>query len=273
MKGESTVRPEYESDQANTPAQEEIPYEEFDISKFDFTVRDPGENPQPIPQPQSAEAKPKKTAPPPRREEPAPVGEEKKMFLGLPNYAAMDRRALRSKMRRYLRYALRPSGLYENLYESLWGLYLLGCSLFMSLFYLTVGLDWYHAELMNTGRLLAFVLTGGLMGGAASLVFVGLTALTAHLCREDAIRPFRLLSSVAGAWVFPSTILLVGLVLNFFGLSVSMSFGLIALLWWILSLGEVLKDLLGNRMFPILTLMIAWGSCLFWVISVTFRLK
>ena len=143
----------------------------------------------------------------------------------------------------------------------------------MALFYLLVGMDWAHADLISTGRLLFFVLTGGLLGGAAALVFVGMTAITARLCREDAIRPFRLLSSVAGAWVFPSLRLVFGLSLGCFGLSVSMSFGMMALLWWIFSLTELLRDLFGKRFLPILTLILLWSAALMTAISVTFGLK
>lgn len=261
---------------------EEELYEEFDISTFDFTIRDPGEDPLPPAEEPAAEPVKVEEAPSPKKErkkpreeeeeEPAP-GEEVRTAFGLPNFAAMDRRAWRNKLRRYLRYALRPSGLYENMSERLWAFFLGGNCLFMALFYLLVGLDWLHADLISGGRLVAFVLTGGLLGGAAALSFVGLTALTARLCREDAIRPFRLLSSVAGAWLFPAASLLFGLLLSFFGLSVSMSFGIMALLWWIYTLTEVLRDLLGKRYFSILTLIVLWGVALMSVISVTFRLK
>ena len=261
---------EYETDPRTEEQPAEALYEEFDISSFDFTVRDPGEASAEAPEP------PTPSVEPPKEEKPSPSPRslpEKKGWFGLPDYRALDRRALKNKLRRYLRYALRPAGLYENVHEPIWWMFLTGCCGFMALFYLLVGLDWMQADLISGGRLAAFVLTGALMGGAAALGFAMLTSLTARLCREDAVRPFRLLSSLAGAWVFPSLVLLLGLVLSLCGCAVSMSFGLMALLWWIFTLTEVLKDLFGPRYLPILTVTVLWGMALFGLISVTFTLK
>ncbi|MBO5222186.1 MAG: hypothetical protein J6C26_07715 [Clostridia bacterium] len=275
---------EFETETSVTP--EEV--DEFDFSNFDFTIHDPGEDPAPAtpaeepPLPREAEAplpsvKKKKKEHRKKKEEPLPeevssVEEPERRFFGLPNFAAMTRKQLLGKGRHYLRYALRPSGLYENLNEPLWGFFLLLNCLFGGLFYLLVALDWSHADLISAGRMWAFVLTGCLVGGAAALAFAGGTSLLAKIFGADAIRPFRMLSAVAGAAVCPAAVMGLGLILSLFGCSVSMSFGVIALLWWIFTLTEVLRDLLGKKYY-VLTFITLWGFALFALITVTFSLK
>lgn len=180
---------------------------------------------------------------------------------------------LRTKVKRYLRYALRPSALYENLPETFWSLFLGGTSLFMGVFYLLVGMDWHRASLISAGRLWAFVAVGLLVGATAALAFAGGTQILSLIIRKEPLRPFRVLSSVAGATIFPAAILLTGLLLGLFGAATSMSFGIIALLWWIFVLMEVLRDLFGPRYVPIVTFLSVWAFVLFVVISATFSLK
>lgn len=180
---------------------------------------------------------------------------------------------LRTKVKRYLRYALRPAALYENLPETFWSLFLGGSSLFMGVFYLLVGMDWHRASLISSGRLWAFVAVGLVVGATAALAFAGGTQILSLIIRKEPLRPFRVLSSVAGATVFPATILLTGLLLELFGVATSMAFGVIALLWWIFVLMEVLRDLFGPRYVPIVTVLSIWAFALFAVISATFSLK
>jgi len=250
-------------------------YEEFDISKFDFTIRDPGETPAPTPPPREEPPAPAKKTRSGRAPAPSPEPAED---LSSPAFSSEgwqgDRLSrLKVKARRYLRYALRPSGLYENISERFWWLFLLGACLFVGGFYLLVGMDWLHAGLISGGRTFAFVLTGCLVGGIGSLAFVGLSVLTAKLGREDAVSGLRMLSAVAGSAVLPSAVLLTGLIFGLFGLSVSLSFGVTALLWWIFSLAELLKNMFGPRYLLIVTQVTLWGFGIFSLITLTFSLK
>ena len=52
-----------------------------------------------------------------------------------------------------------------------------------------------------------------------------------------------------------------------------MSFGIVALLWWIYTLMEVLRDLFPDRFLPTLTFLTGWAFALFALMSVTFTLK
>lgn len=279
-------------------------YEEFDISKFDFSIADPGEDPAPpaeepqAPTPEPEPPEPEIAVPAEEPEIPAPQAQKgafsaEEELLDEPpvlprnkekrpkepqadptaNHPSIDRKILIRKAKRYLRYALRPSGLYENISESLWGIFLAGCCLFGCVFYLLIGLDWASAGLITPNRVWLLMLTGFLLGGTVSLAFAGGAALLAKLCKEDRLHPFRMLSAVAGAAVYPGVVLCLGLLLGLFGLSVSMSFGIVALLWWIFNLMEVLKDLLGNRFFPVVTFILLWGMGLFTLISATLMLK
>ncbi len=191
-----------------------------------------------------------------------------------PFFSPEQNEKILQKTKRYLRYALRPSELYENMQESLWILFLGGTSLFFGLFYLLVAMDWHQADLISTGRLWAFVFVGLLVGATAALSFAGGTQLLSRWIRKEPLRPFRLLSSVAGAALFPTAVLLFGLLIGLiFGAAVSMSFGVTALLWWIYTLMEVLRDLFPKRYGPILTFLTLWGAVVFIVISLTFVLK
>lgn len=274
-----------ESLERNEGSQEDL-YEEFDISKFDFSIADPweeessAENGQPEAKPQPAgedpafEAEPAaelaaEITPSPK----PPKKEEKERTLPAFSLPSVDRKTFLRKSRRYLRYALRPSGLYENISETLWWVFLLGCCLFGCAFYLLLGMDWASAGMIVSSRVPLLMLTGFLLGGTVSLAFVGGATMLAKLCKEDDLQPFRMISAVAGAAVYPSAVLLFGLFLGLFGLSVSMSFGVVALLWWIFNLMEMLKDLMGNRYFPILTFVILWSMGLFALITATFLLK
>lgn len=259
----------------------EAPYEEFDISKFDFTIRDPGENPAPAtPSPAPEREAPAASAPgfdfkpnsERKKKKPIPA-EVSEPLSSTESISDGPVSLLKIKGRRYLRYALQPAGLYENISESLWWLFLLGACLFFGGFYLLVGMDWLSAGLISAGRVWAFVLTGGLVGGIAALSFSGMAALTAKVSREDAVSPFRMLSAVAGSAVLPALLLGVGFLLSLFGLSVSLSFGVIALLWWIFSLTEMLKTLFAPRYLLIVSLITLWGFGLFALITVTFSLK
>lgn len=268
----------------------ETSYEEFDISKFDFTIRDPGEDPAPAPSAEPSRPAPAPEEPPRsgkgveggfdftpvwdgRKKKKSPPPEVSEPLSSTESISDGPVSLLKIKGRRYLRYALQPAGLYENISESLWWLFLLGACLFFGGFYLLVGMDWLSAGLISAGRVWAFLLTGGLVGGIAALSFSGMAALTAKVSREDAVSPFRMLSAVAGSAVLPALLLGVGFLLSLFGLSVSLSFGVIALLWWIFSLTEMLKTLFAPRYLLIVSLITLWGFGLFALITVTFSLK
>lgn len=277
-----------------------VSYEEFDISSFDFSIADPGEDTEETP-----------AVPTPGDTEPLPVSERESegssfktisekvsgkitgTFSGKssgkirqkgkrsdtdradsPAKFPISKETLQLKGRRYLRYALRPSALYENIGEVLWPLFLGGASLFMGVVYLLIGLDWYNADLIATSRLWAFALVGLLVGASAALSFAGGVQIVSLIIRKEKIRPFRVLSSVAGAAVFPSALLILGLLIQLiFGAAVSMSFGVMAILWLVYILMEVLRDFFGNRFLPNLTFLTAWGFLLFTVMSLTFSLK
>lgn len=281
---------EKETDALQTPTEdlpeiaplESFEYEEFDISTFDFTIHDPGEDPQPEsnPAPEAMpDPEPESPSQPERRiQKPKPEKRPRAPKEASPRPETirkpLTRQQLRSKSKRYLRYALRPTGLYENISEAYWPVFLLGACLFGGGLYLLAGMDWFRAGLISFGRMWAFVLAGLLVGGLATLVFAGCAALLARFCKMDDLRPFRLISATAGAAVFPACVLIVGLLTGLiFGVSVFISFGILALLWWIFFLMEVLRDLFAERNAATLTLMILWGLGLFTLISLTFSMK
>lgn len=273
-----------ESFEPNNQSADEV-YEEFDISKFDFSIADPWEEaPQEAETPTEPPAEEPAEAPEtpsfseelldlPLTPEKTPPAKEKRE-RSLPSFSfGVDKKTFLRKSRRYLRYALRPSGLYENISESLWWIFLLGCCLFGCAFYLLLGMDWASAGMIASARVPLLMLTGLLLGGTVSVAFAGGACVLAKLCKEDDLKPFRMISAVAGSAVYPAAVLLFGLFLGLFGLSVSMSFGVVALLWWIFNLMEMLKDLMGRRFFPILTFIILWSAGLFALITATFMLK
>ena len=252
---------------------EDFSYEEFDISKFDFTIRDPGEDPEPVSPP------PPKPVPEPPAKNERPKKEPKPVPVRAPKPAKESRRPLTRKQllgkgKRYLHYALRPMGVYEAISEAYWPAFLLGSCLFGGGLYLLAGMDWVRADLLTFGKMWAFVLAGLLVGGLAALAFAGGTALLARICHTDGVSPLRLLSAAAGAAVFPACLLIAGLLTGLlFGASVFVAFGTLALLWWIFSLTEFLKDLFGDRPAAVLTFIILWGIGLFSVVSLTFSMK
>ena len=177
--------------------------------------------------------------------------------------------------RRWMRYALRPSSLYDTVTERLYPLFLAGAMLFFGGFYLLIGLDWYFADLISAGRMWAFVCVGLLVGGTAALGFSAGTQGLSLLCRKERLRPFRLLSTVAGTCVYPSSLMILGLLIQLiFKASVSMSFGITAILWMITLLLDVLRDLFGEKhLFKSTVLIVVWGFILFLVMTLTFTLK
>lgn len=201
--------------------------------------------------------------PSPQQEEPQ---REKIQFTG---------GSFRQVSRRWLRYALRPSTLYDGVTELLAPLFLAGVMLFFGGFYLLIGLDWYFADLISMGRLWAFVVVGLLVGGTAALSFGAATQGLSLLCRKERIRPFRVISTVAGACVYPASLLIFGLLLQLiFHASVSMSFGIMAVLWLTYLLLDVLRDLFGEKnLFKSSALIVVWGFLLFLIMTLTFTLK
>lgn len=177
--------------------------------------------------------------------------------------------------RRWLRYALRPSGLYDGVTELLYPLFLIGVMLFFGGFYLLLGLDWYFAGLISVGRLFAIAAVGLLVGGAAATSFGGGVQGLSLLCRKERINPFRVLGTVAGACVYPASLLILGLLIRLiFNASVSMSFGVTAILWLLCSLLDVLRDLMGEKhLFKCVAFTVLWGFLLFLTMSLTFTLK
>ncbi len=177
--------------------------------------------------------------------------------------------------RRWMRYALRPATLYQNLPEWMWPAFLLGVMLFFGGFYLLLGLDWYFAELIAPGRLLAIVAIGFLVGGTAALAFGAGAQGLSLLCRKERLRPFRVLSAVAGACVYPALLLILGLLIQLiFHAAVSMSFGIVAILWLTYVLLDVLRDMFGEKhLFKSTVLTVLWGFLLFIIMTMTFTLK
>lgn len=282
-----------------SPASSDL-YEEFDISSFDFSIADPGEDsgdpPDATATDEAAPFSPEVSKTDPPTEErgfnpPSPresQGFPRKLFPKTSQKEVSDQKntpsshipfslskdTLRLKGKRYLRYALRPFALYENIGEILWPLFLLGAALFMGGVYLLIGLDWYQAELISAPRLWAFVLVGLLMGSSACLAFAGGAQIVSIMSRKEKLRPFRIISAVAGAATIPSALLILGLLLQLlFGAAVSMSFGILAVLWWIYILTEVLRELFGERFLASLTFLTLWSFLLFAMMSLTFSLK
>ncbi len=285
--------------------------EEFDIASFDFTVADPGEAPQPPrpereegnekpsvkrrlktfsssfsskveqmmeekPKPEKAEKTPPEKGKKPRKERvsfkekaPAPLTEESGPVWTLPKGSVAQ------ISRRWVRYALRPSSLYNNINEGMWPLFLGGIGLFFAALYLLIGLDWLFASLLSPARLWAILLVGALVGGASATLFALGVQVLSRLLKKEKIRPFRVLSSFAGACVCPSVLLVLGFLIQIiFKASVSMSFGVTALLWLTYTLVEVLRDLFGEKkLFFSTLLVILWGVVTFFMMTLTFTLK
>lgn len=207
--------------------------------------------------------------PPPSGSEPdQPVApeDEKVRFTG---------GSFRQVSRRWLRYALRPGTLYENISEKLWPLFLGLSMAFFGGFYLLLGLDWYFANLISVGRLFAIAAVGLLVGGIAAMAFAAGTLGLSMFCRKERLRPFRILSTVAGACVYPAFLLLTGFLIQvIFHVSVSMSFGITALLWFFYLLLDVLRELFGEKhLFKSTGFLVGWGFLLFLIMTLTFTLK
>ncbi len=288
---------------------------EFDISTFDFTIEDPGEieefsqmtsvsEPKPKPAEKNfslskissliSEKAEKLMEEKPREEKPKKekVFKEKpkkekavREFSPLSKIAAEEPEKTRSIQftggtfaqvsRRWLRYALRPSALYDGVTELLAPLFLVITMAFFGAFYLLLGLDWYFANLIAPGRLWGIVGVGLLVGGVAALSFgAGVQGLSLLLRREK-IRPFRVMGPVAGACVYPGALLLLGFLIQLiFRASVSMSFGITALLWLIYTLFEVLRDMFGEKnLVKSAAFTALWGFVLFLIMTLTFSLK
>ncbi len=181
----------------------------------------------------------------------------------------------RQVSKRWLRYALRPGTLCDGVSERLWPLFLAGVMAFFFGFYLLLGLDWYFAGLVSPGRLWAIAAVGPLVGGAAAMAFAAGTLALSVFGRKERIRPFRVMSGVAGACVYPGFLMLLGLLIQLiFRASVSMSFGMTALLWFCYLLLDVLRELFGEKhLFKSVVLLVVWGFVLFAVMTLTFSLK
>ncbi len=219
---------------------------------------------EPAAEPEFSEGKTKHPRQPlPLSEEP---GDEKVRFTG---------GTFRQVSKRWLRYALRPGTLCENVSEKLWPLFLAGVMAFFGGFYLLLGLDWYFAGLVSAGRLWAVVGVGLLVGGTAAMAFAAGTLALSLSCRKERLRPFRIISGVAGACVYPAGLMIFGLLVQLiFHASVSMSFGIMALLWFFYLLVDVLRDLFGEKhLFKSTVLLVVWGFFLFLVMTWTFTLK
>lgn len=254
-----------------TEEQEAPKKEKFSLKKFSRTVSEKAEKlMEDSPRKEKVRVKKEKTPKPPKAsaenlpEEPRQKPEFR--FRG---------GTFRQVSRRWMRYALRPSTLFENLPEFWWPLFLGGVMVFFGAFYLLIGLDWYFADLISMGRLWAIVFVGLLVGGTVALLFAAGTQGLSMLCRKERIRPFRVLSAVAGACVYPSALLILGLLIRLiFRASVSMSFGITAVLWVMYVLLDVLRDLFGEKnLFKSVILIVLWGFALFALMSLTFTLK
>ncbi len=281
----------------------------YDISAFDFTIADPGESPSPSvpsapeePRKPSAkrrmkeasaslssklerlmEDKPKKERPN-KKEKPgkkegevvqSSSSEGEEFPENTPSPWRISKGSVSQICRRWVRYALRPSSLYNNINEGLWPLFLGGIGVFFAAFYLLIGLDWLFADLVSPGRLWAVVLVGALVGGSSASLFALGTQGVSLLCKKEKIRPFRMLSAFAGACVCPSVLLVLGFFIQvIFRVSVSMSFGIVAVLWMMYGLLEVLRDILGEKklFFSALTVTL-WGFVTFLLMTLTFTLK
>lgn len=329
----------YENDAVNLPEDENPAdgngtYEEFDISSFDFTIADPGDQGEYASTPEATEAtetgpsgeRPKKTKKrfsfsalsaaisekaeklmeeSPREEKPKKekISKEKpqKIRRESPEISGeredppsppkekkerqrIDLRSLRIPFtkeslaricRRWLRYALRPAALYENITESYWPMFLAGVGVYFAAFYLLIGLDWYFADLVSAGRLWAVTAVGLLVGGVAATTFAAGAQGLSLICRKERIRPFRTFASLAGACVYPSSLLILGFLLRvIFPISVSMSFGVISLLWTVSNVLEVLREQFGEKhLFKSVVLTVLWAFLLFAVMTITFTLK
>ena len=326
----------YETDAVNLPEEkkpENGTYEEFDISSFDFTIADPGDQGEYASTPEASEADAKQADDSPKkkkkfslsalseaisekaeklmeespreerpkkekikkekspkirqessefpgeREEPqsAPKkGKEERRKIDLSAFRLpFTRESLPRICRRWLRYALRPAALYENITESYWPMFLAGVGVYFAAFYLLIGLDWYFADLVSAGRLWAIMGVGLLVGGVASTTFAAGAQGLSLICRKERIRPFRMFASLAGSCVYPSSLLILGFLLRIvFPISVSMSFGVVSLLWVVGNVLEVLREQFGEKhLFKSVVLTVLWAFLLFAVMTLTFTLK
>lgn len=287
--------------------------EEFDISSFDFTIADPGEikefseirEEEKASQPPTEEGveatakksfslskfasalsekaeklmeeKPREKKEKPPKEPSVRISQPKSEKTKKPKWEPIyfSGGSASQVSRRWMRYALRPSTLYDSITERLYPLFLLGVMLFFGGLYLLIGLDWYFANLISMGRMWAIVAVGLLVGGTAAMGFSAGVQGLSLICRKERIRPFRVISSVAGACVYPSSLLILGLLIQLiFHASVSMSFGITAVLWMLSLLLDVLRDLFGEKnLFKSTVLIVLWGLILFSVMTLTFTLK
>ena len=307
------LTPETENEEAEA-AVSPTEAEEFDISAFDFTIEDPGEirefsemNPQPeeaeteekafslskfsslisekaekLMEEKPREEKPKKEKirkEKPKKEKKIPEPSELTSGSG---HKEKERPSIHFTggtfsqiSRRWLRYALRPSALYDGVTELLSPVFLALTMAFFGGFYLLIGLDWLFADLISPSRLWIIVGVGLLVGGVASLSFGACVQGLSMLLRKEKIRPFRVLGPVAGSCVYPAALLFLGFLIQIiFRASVSMSFGITAVLWFIYTLFEVLRDMFGEKHLVKSALFTAlWGFLLFLTMTLTFSLK
>lgn len=183
-------------------------------------------------------------------------------------------RLKKGQLKRTAELILRPSALYDRIPEAWWPASLLMCAGFFGLFFLTVALDWYKAGMMNSGRLWLFVLIGLLSGACLGMLFAaGATAL-ARIEKQTQRRSFRFLAPLAGTVILPGCLLLIGILIGLiFSVPVSMSIGVMALLWWLCQVSELLKALFGNVFFRNLTFVTLYGFTVFLWLTTMFRLK
>lgn len=262
------MQPNEREDVTKAPSES---YEEFDISAFDFSIADPGEAP--------AEESKKAEIPAEAVEAPPAVKQTKNAAkkVRAPKekpVSSDDSDRVLSLGKSVLRYALRPAGLYDLLPEWLWPVALAGVALLSTLFYTAVALDWRQNGLIADDRLGLFILIGAVTGACSALLFAGGSQILSLLCNRERISPFRMLFPLCGAAVYPTLLLTAALIVQAAGgVAVSMSFGVVALLWWLFLLLEVLRDRFGAKYFPIITFVTVFGYLIFAVMTLTFSLR
>lgn len=269
----SEIREETEAEAA--PEEAEAPTKKsFSLSRLTAALSEKAEKLMEE-TPREKKEKPKKEKPKKEKPVPAPKPKEEPREKPIRTPIRFSGGSARQIARRWLRYALRPASLYDTVTERLYPLFLAGVMLFFGGFYLLIGLDWYFADLVSAGRLWAMVAVGLLVGGTAALGFSAGAQGLSMICRKERLYPFRVLSTVAGACVYPSSLLILGLLIQLiFRASVSMSFGITAVLWLISLLLDVLRDLFGEKnLFKSTLLIVLWGFILFSVMTLTFTLK
>lgn len=246
-------------------------YEEFDISTFDFSIADPGE--APAEEPKKAEIPAKAVEAPPAVKQTKNAAKKVRAPKEKPVSSDDSDRVL-SFGKSILRYALRPAGLYDLLPEWLWPVALLGVALLSTLFYTAVALDWKQNGLIADDRVGLFLLIGAVTGACSALLFAAGSQLLSLLCNRERISPFRMLFPLCGAAVYPTLLLIAALIVQAVGgVAVSMSFGVVALLWWLFILLEILRDRFGAKFFPIITFVTVFGYLIFAVMTLTFSLR